>query len=323
MTKPHVLVADWLMPDFDYERGQFERAGVTWSLPEVGHPPPPRDRQHARLLERIARAPRIDAVLFQLAPLDAGVIEALPDTCRLLQRTGIGLDTVDLDKAAQRGIAVRNTPDYCLEEVSVHAMAVLLSLHRQLGATHRRLLAGQWVDRSPEPIQRLSTLVLGVVGWGRIGRRLAEQTRRLVARVVYHDPQVTDPPEWAQCVTLEQLLVQSDLVSLHCPLTPDTRHLINARTLKLMKPAAVLVNTARGGLVDPEALAAALNEGRLAGAGLDVYEPEVLPQDSPLRACKNMILTSHTAWYSEQSIPDARAAAVRNILEALGGTGAD
>jgi len=315
----HVLVADWLMPDFDYEREAFQRAGVTWSLPEAGHPPPPRDRQHARLLERIAQAPRIDAVLFQLAPLDAEAIQALPESCRLLQRMGIGLDTVDLQEAARRGIAVRNTPDYCLEEVSVHAMAMLLGLHRQLGATQQRLLAGGWVDRSPEPIRRLSTLVLGVIGWGRIGRRLAEQMRPLVAKVLCHDPQVTELPPWAQGVSLEELLAESDLVSLHCPLVPDTRGLINARTLGLMKPAAVLVNTARGGLVDPEALAAALNEGRLAGAGLDVYEPEVLPEDSPLRTCKNTILTSHTAWYSEESIPDARAAAVRNILEALAG----
>lgn len=317
MSEPHVLVADWLMPDFDYERDQFERAGLTWSLPDTGHSSLPRDREHARLLKRISQAPRVDAVLFQLAPLDAAAIDALPDTCKLLQRMGIGLDTVDLGKAAERGIAVRNTPEYCLEEVVVHSMAMLLSLHRQLAATQRRLLDGQWVDRSPGPIQRLSTLVLGIVGLGRIGRRLAEQMRPLVARVLYHDPQASQPPAWAQSATFEELLRQSDLLSLHCPLTPDTRHIINARALQLMKPTAVVVNTARGALVDPEALAAALNEGRLAGAGLDVYEPEVLPGNSPLRTCKNTLLTSHTAWYSEGSIPDARAAAVANILETI------
>ena len=318
MTQPHVLVADWLMQEFDFEQESFRKAGITWSLPDWKPPPPPPKEQREQLLARIAAAPRIDAVIFQLAPLDAGVIALLPPTCKLLQRTGTGLDTVDLDAAAERGIAVRNTPEYCLEEVTVHVTALLLALHRQLDATQRLLLAGEWSDRAPEPIQRLSTLTLGIIGLGRIGRRLAERMRPLVGRVVFHDPAPVDPPDWAESVSLEQLLRQADLISLHCPLTEQTHHLINGDTLGLVKPTAILVNAARGGLVDGAALAAALDVGRLAGAGLDVYEPEIPPDDSPLRRCKNIIRTSHTAWYSEQSIPDARAAAVRNILEALG-----
>ena len=294
-------------------------AGVIWSLPEWKPPPPRPEKQREQLLARIAAEPRIDVVLFQLAPLDAGVINRLPDTCRLLQRVGTGLDTVDLGAAAARGIAVRNTPDYCVEEVTVHTMAMLLSLHRKLDATQKRLRAGEWSDRSPGPIWRLSTLTLGVVGLGRIGRRLAHRMRPLVGRILIHDPAVVDPPGWAQSVSIEVLLREADFVALHCPLTDESHHLIDSNALRLMKPTAILINTARGGLIDAEALAVALDEGRLGGAGLDVFEPEILPDDSPLRSCRNTILTSHTAWYSEQSIPDARKAAVHNVLEVIFG----
>ena len=319
MTPPHVLVADWLLPDFDLEQQRFQEAGVTWSLPDWKPPSPPPEKQREQLLRRIATAPRIDGVLFQLAPLDAGVINQLPDTCRLLQRVGTGLDTVDLEAAAARGVTVRNTPDYCVEEVAVHTMAMLLSLHRQLDATQQRLRAGEWSDRTPRPIWRLSTLTLGVVGLGRIGRRLADRMRPLVRRILFHDPAVVDASDWAQSVSIEGLLREADFVALHCPLNDETRHLIDSDALRLMKPTAILINAARGGLIDAQALALALDEGRLGGAGLDVYEPEILPPDSPLRSCQNTILSSHTGWYSEQSIPDARKAAVQNVLEAIFG----
>lgn len=317
MNQPHVFVADWLIPDFAMESEAFQKANVSWSLPAWTPPPPPREVQHQQLLERIVAAPRIDAVLFILAPLDSDVIDALPSSCKLLQRVGTGLDTVDLDSSQRRGMMVKNTPNYCIEEVAVHATSMILSLHRQLDTTQRMLLDGKWSSLCPKPLERLSTLTLGLVGLGRIGRRMAETMRPLVGRVVYHDPLVKEAPDWAQHVALDDLFQQSDLISLHCPLTPDTHHLIGTRTLSLMKPTAILVNVARGGLIDPAALAAALNEERLAGAGVDVYEPEVLPADSPLRSCRNAILTSHTAWYSRQAVLDARNEAIQYVLAAL------
>ncbi len=317
MTQPHVLVADWLMPDFELEQELLEKAQVTWSLPQWRPPQPPRDEQRRQLVDRIQNAERIDAVLFQLAPLDRDVIDLLPDDCRLLQRIGIGLDTVDLERASQRDIAVLNTPDYCVEEVAVHAMSVLLSLHRQLNSTQQRLLAGQWSDRPPRTIERLSTLTLGLLGLGRIGRKLGEWMRPLVKQVIFFDPHVTQLPPWAEAVTLDELFKQSDLLSLHCPLVPETRHVIGEQSLRQMKPTALLANAARGGLVDAQALAAALAEDRLAGAGLDVFEPEVLADDSPLRSVKNVILTSHTAWHSRQSGIDARTTGIQNILSAV------
>jgi len=317
MTQPHVLVADWLMPDFELEQELLEKAQVTWSLPQWRPPQPPRDEQRRQLVDQIQKAERIDAVLFQLAPLDRDVIDLLPDDCRLLQRIGIGLDTVDLERASQRDIAVLNTPDYCVEEVAVHAMSVLLSLHRQLNSTQQRLLAGQWSDRPPRTIERLSTLTLGLLGLGRIGRKLGEWMRPLVKQVIFFDPHVTQLPPWAEAVTRDELFKQSDLLSLHCPLVPETRHVIGEQSLRQMKPTALLANAARGGLVDALALAVALAEDRLAGAGLDVFEPEVLADDSPLRTVKNVILTSHTAWHSRQSGIDARTTGIQNILSAV------
>jgi D-3-phosphoglycerate dehydrogenase / 2-oxoglutarate reductase len=316
MSQPHVLIADWLDESaFDHE--SFARVGITWSLPAWRPPAPPLDEQHRQLLERIGAAPRIDAVLFGPAPIDAQVIDALPTTCKLLQRIGIGMDNVDERRARQRGIVVRNTPDYCVEEVAVHAMAMLLALHRQLDATQHVLRSGRWQSVPPQPLERLCTLTLGIVGLGRIGRRLAETMRPLKVRIVYHDPAATDPPDWIESLGLDDLLRRADLVSLHCPLTEENRHMIDARTLALMKPTAILVNVSRGGLIDSAALAAALDAGRLAGAGLDVYEPEVLPADSPLRHCQNTILTSHTAWYSRQAVLDAHTLAIQNVLEAI------
>jgi D-3-phosphoglycerate dehydrogenase / 2-oxoglutarate reductase len=316
-SQPHVLVADWI-DESALDRESFDRAGITLSAPALGLPEPSCDEQHRQLLAWIAAAPRIDALLFGAAPVDAQVIDALPTTCKLLQRMGIGLDNVDLDRARQRGFVVRNTPNYCVEEVAVHAMAMLLSLHRQLDSTQAILRSGGWTSVTPQPLERLSTLTLGVVGLGRIGRKLAEMMRPMTARVVGHDPAAIGPPDWIEQLSLDDLFRRADLISLHCPLTPQNRQMIDARALALMKPTTILVNVSRERLMDLAALAAALDAGRLAGAGLDICEPELAPIDSPLRRCPNTILTSHTAWFSRQAIVDARTLAVQNILEAIG-----
>jgi D-3-phosphoglycerate dehydrogenase / 2-oxoglutarate reductase len=312
------LVTDWYQPEFGLESEAFTAAGIGWSLPEWRPPPPPREEQVKSLLARIAALPRVDAVLFILAPLPAEVIDALPSTCRLLQRAGIGLDNVDLERARSRGITVDNTPDYAIEEVAVHALGMTLSLHRQLAATQSHLLAGNWRVQPPLPIDRLSTLTLGLVGLGRIGRRTADLARPFFARVLFHDPAVATAPPGLEAAALETVLRESDVVSLHCPLLPSTRHLINARTLALMKPTALLINASRGGLVDAPALSEAIRNGKLTGAGLDVYEPEILPADSPLRTLGDrVILTSHTAWYSRQSTRDCRLQAIEKIIRKL------
>lgn len=310
--KPHVLVADWFAPDFDIERPLLEARGISWCRPGWQPPPPPRDEQIRQLLERIKQSERIDGVLFILAPLPAEVINALPATCRHLQRVGIGLDTIDLAAAKARGMTVDNTPDYATEEVAVQAMGMLLALHRQLAATQTVLLGGQWKIQPPDPIDRLSTLTLGLVGLGRIGRKFSELMKPLVKRVLFHDPVVPGS------TALETVMRESDFISLHCPLVPETRGLINANTLRLVKPTAILINVARGALLEPAAVAQAIHDRRLAGVGVDVYEPEILPADSPLRALGDRaMLTSHTAWYSRHSVTDCRTQAIQKMIARL------
>jgi len=318
MDHPHILVADWLVPDFELEAKALGSKGITWSLPASSPPPPPAEEQARQLLERIHGAERIDGVLFMLAPLTAEVINALPPTCKHLQRVGIGLDTVDIPTAAARGITIANTPDYATEEVAVHATAMILSLHRQLDATQKYLLSGGWRITSPAPITRLSALTLGLVGLGRIGNKLADFMRPIVKEILFADPAVQAAPPGLRKVELSDLLQSSDIVSLHCPLLPSTNKLINAGTIERMKKGAILINVARGGLVDADALADALKQGRLAGAGLDVYEPERLLADSPLRLLSNVILTSHTAWYSTESVVDSRTQAIEKLISAMG-----
>jgi D-3-phosphoglycerate dehydrogenase len=313
----HVLVGDWASADLTPEVERLGEVGISITPSGIVNTDSI-DERREKLRQAIALMPRIDAMMFCIAPIDAEIIGLLPDSCRLLQRNGTGLDNVDLEAATERGMVVRNTPQYCVEEVAVHAMGMLLSLHRQLRPTQERLLRGEWSGKTPDPIHRLSTLTLGVLGFGRIGRKLGELMHHLVARVIYHDEVTAEGIDWAKKVPADELLRTADLISVHMPLTPETRHFINRESLATMKESALLVNAARGALVEPEALAEALNEGRLGGAGLDVFEPEILPDDSPLRAAKNILLTSHSAWYSEESIQDARTEAVESIVEFLG-----
>ena len=319
MKPPHILVADWYSPEFSIEESVFRKLGWEWSLPGWKAPAPPAEEQERQLLERIANTANITGVLFILAPLTAKVIEALPASCKHLQRIGIGLDNVAMDVAKARGITVNNTPDYATEEVAVHAMAMILSLHRQLGITQKTLAGGTWRIQPPHPITRLSELKVGLVGLGRIGARFATMIRPLVKSVSYFDPFVTTPPEGLTSASLDEVISESDIVSLHCPLTPETKDLINHERLAKMKSNAILINVSRGALVDAVALHAALSSGTIAGAGLDVYEPEVLPPDSPLHSLDNIILTSHTAWYSEESKRDCRTQAIERLLAALQG----
>lgn len=316
MIQPHVLVADWHMADFEIEKAFLEKNGITWSMPTS--PASSRQEQIDQLLVRIKEAQRIDGILFVLAPLTAEVIAALPPSCKHLQRVGMGLDTVDLDAARAKGLTISNTPDYATEEVAVHAMAMILSLHRQLDATQKHLLAGHWRITPPNPLLRLSTLSLGLVGLGRIGRKLAALMKPLVQKIYYCDPADLSAPEGAKRTSFEELLQKSDIVSLHCPLAPGTRGLMNAATIGQMKSNALLINVARGALIDVSALSDALLHSRLAGAGLDVYEPEILPSDSPLRALENVILTSHTAWFSRHSVIDCRTQAMEQLIAAIG-----
>ncbi|HEY1346715.1 MAG TPA: C-terminal binding protein, partial [Streptosporangiaceae bacterium] len=253
------------------------------------------------LVAALSKVPA-DALIVQWAPVTDKVLAAAP-ACRLVSRLGIGIDMIDVAAATRRGIAVANTPGYCVDEVVAHTLAMALWLVRGLGRLDAAVRDGEWAAAAAYPAAaRPAGTVIGVVGLGRIGARVAAQAEALGFGVLGHDPYVAAAPGGVQLTSLEDLFRRSHLVTLHAPLTGETRHLIRADTIGLMRPGAMLVNTCRGGLVDEADVAAALRAGRLAGAALDVFEAEPLPAESPLRSLPNVLLSPHAAWYSPASL---------------------
>jgi len=265
----------------------------------------------------IANLKDADVVLVAAAPITRRVLENLA-RCRAVVRYGIGVDNVDLQAATDCGIVVAQVLDFCTEEVSNHALALLLALARGLLPLHRDATAGLWRQPHAWALAPVHGQTLGIVGFGNIGRAVARKARafgmRLLARDPYGDPNAA-AELGAALVPLADLLAESDYVSLHTPLTPETRHLIGAAELRAMKPTAVLINTARGPVVDEAALVEALASGGIAGAGLDVFEEEPLPADSPLCRLGNVVLTPHVASVSPE--------AMRRLREEVGQAAAD
>lgn len=249
-------------------------------------------------------------------PISRRVLEALPD-CWAVGRYGIGVDNIDVDAATDCGIVVFNVADYCVEEVADHAAALVVASARRVVILDRHVRAGGW-DKPPleHPLRRISSLTLGLVGFGNIGRHMVPRLGGFGMRILATDPYV-DPrlasEAGVELTSLEQVMRESDLVSLHTFLGAGTRHLIGAPELRLMKPSAFLVNTSRGGVVDEEALIQALKERRIGGAALDVTEEEPLGKDSPLRSLDNVVLTPHQGSSSVESGKDLR----RGVTEAL------
>jgi D-3-phosphoglycerate dehydrogenase / 2-oxoglutarate reductase len=242
--------------------------------------------------------------------------------CRVIVRYGVGVDNVDLDAAEARGIVVSYVPDYCVEEVSNHALALLLALHRRLFAYDARAREGRTGIETEHPIERLSLATLAVLGFGRIGREVTRKARAFSLRVLVQDPLV--PGEevraaGAVAAGLEEALGAADAVSLHLPLTSQTRGLLGRERLLQMKRGALLVNVGRGGLVDEEALAGALASGHLGGAGLDVTAVEPLPASHPLLAAPNLVLTPHVAWYSTGAQRELQTKAAEEAARVLRG----
>ena len=236
--------------------------------------------------------------------LTRDVLVRLPNL-GLAIRWGVGYEQIDVAAATELGIAVANAPSYCTEDVAEHALALILALSRQVVYRDRQGQQGLW-RHGPARHTRLQGSTVGVIGLGRIGRRVAELGAAFGARILGYDPLLTtvDPP--ANLVGLEELMRESDFISVHVPLSDQTRHMFNATTLALLKPDACLVNTSRGGVIDQAALVEALDAGLLGGAGLDVFEQEPLPAQNPLRGRDNVILTPHEAANSPQSLLDLR-----------------
>ena len=271
--------------------------------------------------ELIAQAKDADALIVQYAPITEGVFQALKKL-KVIARYGVGVDSIDLDSAARHGVVVANVPDYGVAEVSDHTLTLLLNVLRKVSFLNSQVKNGIWDVKKAVPLRRLSTLTLGLTGCGRIGAEAARKARAFGFRVLAADP-FMDPSLIAQQgiepVDFDTLLSQSDAISLHAPLTEDTYHLFNRETFRKIKKGSVLINTARGGLVDQDALAEALENGQLAGAGIDVCEVEPPEKDSPLRKFPQVVLTPHAAWYSEEAKTDLKRRAAEEVVRVLRG----
>jgi len=271
--------------------------------------------------EIIALAQEADAILNCYAKMTARVIAALK-RCKVIARYGIGVDNVDIAAATRAGIVVTNVPDYCVDEVSDHALALLLALARRVVAADAAVKGGAWDVVAHKGIQRLRGQTLGLLGFGKIARALAAKAQALGMQVLAVDPFVD--AETMACLKvratdLDTLLAESDAVSVHVPLSPETRGIVGERALARMKPTAILINTSRGGLVDEQALAATLTAGRLAGAALDVVEKEPLPPDHPLRQAPNIILTPHLGFYSREAVVELQTKVAEEAARAFRG----
>jgi D-3-phosphoglycerate dehydrogenase len=300
-----VLVTDADYSSLDIEAEVLAAAGHELVAASCGTPE-----------EVIAAAAGVDALLVQFAPITAEVFEALPQL-RLLSRYGVGVDVVDTEAARDHGVWVCNVPDYETTEVAMHAVAMLLALLRNVAGHDREVRAGHWDYHLGGQLRRPSSLTLGVVGLGRIGGMAAERAAPWFGAVVGYDPYLTDSdwPNRLERLSLEDLFARSSAVTLHLPLTDTTRGLIGTDLLGRMPSGSYLVNTARGGLVDLDALLEALDSGRLAGVALDVLPQEPPPQDHPLLSHPRALITPHVAWYSAEAEVELRRKAAQNIVD--------
>ena len=308
---PTVAVTDFNFPDLDLEKSVLSSDGYEVISGQC------RTVDEVRSLCEDA-----DAVITQFAPVRADAIDAMRQA-KVIVRYGIGYDNVDIQAAKERSIPVCNIPDYCIDEVADHTLAFVLSLTRQVIPNHTFVQQGKWGLATPlSELRTMRDLTVGVVGFGRIGREVLMRLAPFKCQRLVYDP-VVDPKSiqsvGCQPVTLEELLANSDVVSLHCPSNDATRRMIRRETIGAMKPNAMLINLARGDLVDTDALVEALQSKKIAGAALDVFAPEPLPESHPLRSMPNVVTASHIASASPKAVRTLRESAAKLAAMALRG----
>jgi D-3-phosphoglycerate dehydrogenase len=302
-----VLVTDYHWSSLEIERRVLAEVGAELIVAEQGDE-----------AELIALAPQADAILFCWKRLSAAVLDAAVN-CRIASRYGVGLDNVDVAHATRLGIPVTYVSDYCMEEVSDHAMALLLACARSIPTFDRDLRRGEWNLSAGRPMFRLRGRTLGIIGYGNIGRTLAPKALGFGMRVLAYGRHDGRDGEVTITSDLSAVLRQSDYVSLHLPLNDVTRGMVNADFLRQMKPTSFLINTARGGLIDEPALVDALSRQAIAGVALDVLIQEPPPPDHPLLKLDNVLLTPHAAFSSEEALAELQEKAARHVVQALRG----
>ncbi|MBT2667076.1 C-terminal binding protein [Bacillus sp. ISL-4] len=307
-----ILLTDYEFEHLKYEEEIFQESGLEIEFIKA---------QCKTEEEVMEQAKEVDAILNQYAPISRRVIDSLENT-KIISRYGVGVNTIDLNAAKEKGITVANVPDYGMEEVSNHALALLLSSARKVTLLNKEVKKGNWDFKVCVPIHRFNEQTVGVLGFGRIPRRFIEKVKPLGFKTVAYDPFVSAADMAAvgvQKMDLDEIIAEADYLSIHVPLIDDTYHLINEERLKQMKRNAVIINTARGPIIDEKALSDALEKGVIAGAALDVTENEPVSTDSPLLTMDNVIITPHSAWYSEEAMVELRQKAARNIVQVLNG----
>jgi D-3-phosphoglycerate dehydrogenase len=304
---PKVLFSDNDFPDVELERKLYATAGIEMLVAQC------RTEEDV-----IAAARECAGILLQYAPITERVVAALPGV-GIVSRMGAGFDTIDTAACAKHGVWVANSPDYGVGEVSTHALALALALMRNVVAYNRDIQAGKWHFMSSGKLRRASDMTLGIVGLGRIGKRMAHISRNVFKRVIACDPYLIDGdfPAYVERGTLAEVFAASDVVSLHVPLNAETRGMIDAKVLAGARPGAFLVNTARGAVVDVDAAFAALDRGALSGLALDVLPVEPVAADSRLLGHPRVILTPHAAFYSVEAERELRRKAAQNIVTYL------
>lgn len=307
-----VLLTDYEFEHLQYEEEVFAESGLDIEFIKA---------QCKTEEEVIEKAQQADAILNQYAPISRRVIESLENT-KVISRYGVGVNTIDLEAAKEKSITVANVPDYGMEEVSNHALALLLSWARKVTLLNNEVKKGNWDFKASVPIHRFDKQTVGVLGFGRIPRRFIEKVKPLGFKLAAYDPFVSAEDMEAAGVRkmeLDEIIREADYLSVHVPLIKDTFHLLNEERFGQMKKNAVVINTARGPIIDEKALAEALEKGIIAGAALDVTEEEPIGKDSPLLKLDNVIITPHSAWYSEEAMVELRQKAARNIVQVLNG----
>ena len=310
MAGPVIAVTDTVFPSLDPAKAALARLNPTYRM-----------SKSVNAEDIVAVAKDADAVLVTYAKLTRDVLMQLT-RCRAIGRFGLGVDNIDLPTAKEKGIAVNYVPDYCIREVSDHAMALLLALIRKIPLSNKLVQGGRWEMPAVVPIRRIEGTVLGLIGFGHIPRLVAPKAQAFGMKVIAYDP-FAKPDAFkaasVESVDLDTLLKTSDYVSVHAPLLQATRGMLNAAAFGKMKKGTYIVNTARGPLIDEPALVAALDSGQVGGAGLDVVAAEPLAKDSPLLDRDNVIISPHTAFYSIEALNELQTKCATDVARVLSG----
>ena len=316
-----IIFTDYYFPNIDKEINQLKKLGEVEIIDcnEIANGEVASEEQLLEHLERY-NALNADAVLVNNAVITSKFISRLTN-CQVILRYGIGVDNVDVKFAQKKGVKVVNVPDYCIEEVAENAITLMLATTRKIYLQNKLLREQKFNYDRIKPVRRFSELTAGLIAFGNIGRKVAEKLKGFKSKILAYDPYFhqEEQYDWVEFVKLEQLLKQSDVISIHAPLNKQTRHMINEETISTMKEGVFIVNTSRGGLIDENALLKGLKSGKIGGAGLDIldYKDENDYYKSDLMNLDNVLITPHTSWYSEEAIYDLQVKAGNSVYEEL------